>query len=237
MMRRALFAIAILFVAAPSPAQTGAAKLFNDACSSCHSVGGGELAGPDLAGVAHKPAADVRAAVSRMQDNAGALTAQQIDSLVALLQAPDVKTQLAALAAPAVPDISPEEKSASAETGRHLFFGEQTFENRGTPCFACHAAGGRGGNLAADLTATIAKRGDAAVLSAAQHPGFPLMKAAYAAHPITKQEAWHLAAFLKSPPKDAERPGVVHAMASGLAAIVFVAVGLAFRSRRRGGAR
>ena len=233
--------IAIIAIVVTIPCLLGAAptspaaKLFADSCSSCHTIGGGDLAGPDLAVVATWKTVDLRTAVKRMEENAGALTAEQIDALVALLQAPDSKAQLAALTKPQEPEIPLEQKAASAETGRHLFFGEQAFENRGTPCFACHTAGGRGGNLAADLTATVAKRGDAVVLSAAQQPGFPLMKAAYGAHPITKQEAYHLAAFLKSPPQDGERPGVVHAMASGLAAIVFVAVGFAFRSRRHGG--
>ena len=240
-MKRALFAIAILFVAAPSPGQTGAAKLFNDSCSACHTVGGGELAGPDLVAVAHWPPAKLRDTVKRMQDNAGALTAQQIDGLVTLLQSPDVKAQLAGGAEP-VPaiEISPEEKAASAATGQRLFYGEQPFANHGTPCFACHTVSGRGGNLAVDLSSVHAKRGDAAVLLAAQQPPFPLMKAAYSNHAITKQEAYHLLAFLKQPPPPelaVDRAGVVHATAGGLAAAVLAGVGLAFRSRRRGGAR
>ena len=238
-MKRALFAIAILFVAAASPAQTGAARLFNDACASCHTVGGGELAGPDLAGVAHWPVPELRNAVKRMQDNAGALTTQQIDELVALLQARDVKAQLAGGSAPVpILEIPPEERAASAETGRRLFFGEEVFANHGTPCFACHTVAGRGGNLAVDLTQIHAKRGDAAVLIAAQQPPFPLMKAAYSNHTVTKQEAYHLLAFLKQPPpsqRAPDRAGVVHAAAGGLAALVFVVVGISAH-RKRGGA-
>ena len=230
-MKRAFLAMAILLFAFSSRAQAGAAKLFNDSCSSCHTIGGGDLAGPDLKVVATWKRADLRSAVARMQENAGALTSDQIDALVALLQAPDVKAQLAALNAPVI-EISPEEKAASAEIGHHLFFGDQPFENRGTPCFACHSAGGRGGNLAADLTSIVAKRGNAAILAAAQQPAFPLMKAAYGAHPITKQEAYHLAAFLKSPPNDREKTGVVHGVAGGLAVLVFGIVAVAVRRKR-----
>ena len=232
------FWLAFLWVAAASATTAAstqtAAKLFNDSCTACHSIGGGDLAGPDLIKAAHMPRGDVEKAVRRMQDNAGPLTSEQIASLVDFLQSSNAKQLLADATNPApVVEIPPEQKAASADTGRRLFYGEQHLENGGVPCFSCHAVSGRGGNLAADLTTIHARRSNDALLAVAQQPAFPFMKAAYRGHAVTKQEAYHLLAFFQQPAAP-QRAGGVGPIAGGVTLVVFGGVAVVFRSRRAG---
>lgn len=234
-MRAFSLAIAVVALTTAASAQT-AAKLFNDSCSACHSIGGGDLVGPDLIKVAHKPRADVEKAVKRMQDNTGPLKPDQISALVDFLQSANAKEQLAAASKPSEPviEIAPEQKAASSSIGAQLFFGETAFTNRGVPCLACHTVSGRGGNLAADLTGVITRRTDTALLTTAQQPGFPMMKAAYGEHAITKQEAYHLLAFFHDPPPPMDGKEHYHGIAGGIAVAVLAGVAVIVRSRRAG---
>jgi len=238
-MKSGWLAIAAILVAVAmnaAPPQPGA-KLFLDTCAACHSIGGGAMAGPDLIAVAKRPRADIEKAVKRMEENVGPLNQEQINALVDLLQAGDAKQQLAEAANPPAVEIPPEQKAASAAAGRELFFGEKPFANRGIPCSACHAVAGRGGTMAVDLTSIHAQRGNQGLLAVAQQPAFPLMKAAYSAHPITRQEAWHLLAFFQQPEGGAPaRDGlkIVHGMAAGFTLAVLEGVVVIVRSRRAG---
>jgi hypothetical protein len=233
--------VVILFLSIPCVAQGGAgadrgAQLFAEKCSPCHSVGGGDLAGPDLIRAARLSPTDVRAAVQRMQDNVGSLPAGDVDALVALLKSPRIR-QLTGSAPPAVEEV----ERGSSKTGRRLFYGDARLANGGSPCFACHAVGGRGGSLAVDLTLAHTRMTRSAVVSATAQPAFPLMKAAYARHAITEQESFDLAAFLKESgaaakpgPQPKERAGIVQGAAAGAAAVVLAGVGLILRTRRAG---
>ncbi len=222
-----MYAFVLAAILAAGVAPPDGAKLFNDNCTACHTIGGGDGAGPDLIHAAAMPRDGIRKAVTRMQDNVGPLQPDQIDALVAFLQSK--------APAPAVA-MSPEQKAAKAAIGRQLFFGERRLANGGTPCFACHAVAGRGGNLAVDLTGVYARRGEAALISTEEQPAVPLMKAAYAAHALTPQEAWHLAAFFKDAPNEKpaiDRTVLVHGSAAGIAAVVLAAIAVVIRPRRR----
>lgn len=237
----ALFAgIAVLFfIPYAARAQTDAVTLFHEACESCHTVGGGEAAGPDLIASTKWPHDELRAAVERMQENTGPLTAEQIDALVALLQKPDVKEILAAppAAATSTPEAPPLPKG-NASTGERLFFGTTPLANGGSPCFACHAVNGRGGNLSRDLTLVASRLGESPLITITEHPGFPLMRAAYLNRPVTAEEARDVVAFLQQSARAGTatptNPIAVHATAGGLAILALAAVGLAARARRAG---
>ena len=241
--RRALGAVLVtVLVAFPAvaallaPAES--TKLFLDQCSGCHSIGGGDLSGPDLAGTSQQPPAQIREAVKRMQDHVGVLTDDQIEGLVALLRDPAAKGRVGEQVA----DPPPPVERGSAANGKRLFYGEQRFRNGGVGCFACHTADGRGGNLASDLTAVHARLGNAGLLSASERPAFPVMKGAYAAHPLSHAEALDVVAFLEESTRQHQQgvpplPGntrAVHGTATGLAAVVFAAVAVVFRPRRNG---
>ncbi len=220
-----MYALALAAILAAGLAPPDGAKLFNDNCTPCHTIGGGDGAGPDLIHAAAMPRDAIRKAVTRMQDNVGPLQADQIDALVAFLQSK--------APAPAVA-MSPEQKAASAAIGRQLFYGERPLANRGMPCFACHSVAGRGGNLAVDLTGVYQRRGADSLVATEERPGAPLMKAAYAAHALTPQEAWHLVAFFKEgggkPPHSREG---VHGAAAAIAAAVLAGIAIFVRPRRR----
>lgn len=237
-MRSVLLAALVVLSALPRNAAADLAPVvaqFTDHCAPCHSVGGGDAAGPDLLPATKKPPEELRVAIKSMEANVGPLTAADIDGYIALLRSPDVQTLVSGgvphtPAPPAVPQGSP-------DAGRHLFFGGNRFANGGTPCFACHAVGGRGGNLAADLTRVHSRIGDRGILAVAQTPAFPMMKAAYGKHPVTAAEAVDLAAFLRTFPVSeatGSDSGVLHNAAAGAVVAILGAVALLFRARREG---
>lgn len=199
-----------------------AAKLYDESCSGCHTIGGGDGAGPDLIASTKWPDADLRVAIVRMKDNVGPLTDEQVDSLVAYLK----KGQQPA------PVI--EKPKGSPETGKQLFFGRQKLANGGSPCFACHAIGGEGGNLAADLTGIHKRRSEATLLAATSKPGFPMMKAAYAGRAVTDEEARHLLAFFEAAAAKPARRDTVAVAAVSFAGVLLGAVAFVFRSRKAG---
>ena len=214
-MKRVLLGV-LLLVPAAGFAASGAA-LFNEKCSICHTIGGGDSAGPDLVKAKTLKPDALRAAVNRMQANVGPMTPADVDALAAFLSAGG------AAAAP-----KPQPPRGVAANGRHLFFGDRPLASGGSPCFACHAIEGRGGNLAKDLTNAKAN-----VAAIATRPPFPMMKAAYARHPVTDAEALDLAAFVGEAKVARREPtGIVHGTAAGIALLAFAAVGLIVRRRR-----
>lgn len=63
-----------------------ASQLFTEKCASCHTIGKGPLVGPDLAGAKLQPESEIEANVSRMQNQAGPMTAAEITALVKYLK-------------------------------------------------------------------------------------------------------------------------------------------------------
>ena len=234
--------VVILFLSIPCLALDHGGQLFVEKCSPCHSVGGGDLAGPDLIRATRLSTGAVRTAVHRMEENVGSLPVDDVEALVALLKNPRAQQVVAAAQNPPLPvKVAEEVERGSSKTGRRLFYGDARFKNGGSPCFACHSAGGRGGNLAVDLTLAHTRMTRSAIVSATAQPAFPLMKAAYTNHAITEQESFDLATFLKESGAAAkpgaqpqERGGVVHGVAAGAAAVVLAGVGLILRTRRAG---
>jgi hypothetical protein len=150
----------------------------------------------------------LRSEVERMQDYAGPLSEDQIALLVGLLSDPEASARVeqARGAAEAEEEATAEiEELGSAETGAALFTGARRLTNGGLPCAACHRATrapsshpGGGGNFAADLAGSLDRLGRAGLLRAAEKTAFPVMRSAYRDHPVTHEEAVHLAAFLTS---------------------------------------
>jgi len=234
---------------APVPEADPAADFFISRCAGCHTVGGGELTAPDLLPSTGWPEADLTLAVERMEKNVGPLTEEQVRDLVGLLESPQVQPRIAAARERQVAEMAATLEPPSPRTGRALFHGEEPLTHGGMPCAACHRAEDYGGNLAVDLTDAYARLGESALLSASESPGFPLMKAAYRIHPVTRQEAVHLVAYLEwvSPEedRDAESEAEPGAAAAGppvgtcgtvLAALVLLTLAFPLarsRSRRR----
>ena len=238
-------------IAVESPAETATpaagdphAVTYLKLCSGCHTIGGGALTGPDLLPSTQWPREDLRVAVERMEVNVGPMTDEEVDGLTDLLKAPDVQQRLDGAREQRIEEMAATLEPGNPVVGQRLFFGERRFLNGGIACFACHAAAGRGGNMAVDLTTVHQRLGQQSVMSATEQPAFPMMKAAYGAKPVTPQEAAHLAAFFEQtvadvqpgsqPPPSNEGLGLVHAGAGGFFIAVLAGVFLLARTRRAG---
>jgi mono/diheme cytochrome c family protein len=187
--------------AVPEPPQEDlAADFYLSRCAGCHTIGEGELSGPDLGPATGWPELDLAKAVERMEKNVGPMTGDEVAFLVELLKDSEVKPRLSAARERQVMEMAATLEPASPAAGEALFHGGRALANGGVACSACHRAGGpgrvRGGTLAADLTDAATRLGEQALISAAGTPGFPLMRAAYGSRPVTRQEAVHLAAYL-----------------------------------------
>ncbi|GEM_PF-1557128 len=175
-----------------------AAVNFLNKCASCHTVGGAGIGNsPDLLPSTQWPRADLATAIERMEKNVGPLEAGEVEALTDLLRAPDVQARLEAARQEREARRQATAEPGLARTGEALFHGAQPLARRGMACAACHAAGGRGGTLAADLTHVYDRMGETALRSAIENPSFPLMRPAYGARPLTSQEAAHLTAYLE----------------------------------------
>ena len=73
-----------------------AADFYLSRCAGCHTVGEGELSGPDLLTSTQWPAPDLAKAVERMEKNVGPMTGDVVAFLVELLQDSEVKPRLSA---------------------------------------------------------------------------------------------------------------------------------------------
>lgn len=219
------------------------ADFYLSRCAGCHTIGEGDLSGPDLAPSTEWPDDDLATAVERMEKNVGPMTAEQVDGLVELLQDPEVKQRLSAARERQVEEMAASMAPPSPSTGRELFHGGETFENGGIACAACHRAGENGGILAVDLTGSYERLGEQALVSAAASPGFPLMKAAYGERPVTRQEAVHLAAYLEELGEEvgdgeeaaaAAPPSPVGLWGAAAAAVLVASLLFLYRGRNRG---
>ena len=214
-------------------------------CSGCHTIGRGDLNGPDLLPATSWPRQDLTTAVRRMEKNVGPMTDEQIEGLVDLLEDDDLQQRLDDAASRRVSEMAAALDPGSPQMGERLFFGATSFQNGAVACFACHAVASRGGNMAVDLTMAHERLGQASLLSAAQEPSFPMMKAAYAGRPVTAQEAVHIVAFLDAVAAEAKAAGVetapraepvqaLHGVAGGLVLLSLGSIVFAVRSRRAG---
>lgn len=216
-----------------APVAHAATAKFMDACAACHTIGGGELVGPDLAGVATWTRADLTRAIKRMEPEAGPMSDGLIEDLTALLQDPNAKARLdaAAVASAKTPAAQPE--TGSVALGRELFEGVHPLQGKGLACAACHSLDDEPHTLGPSLRTVHAKMGKVGLASAIEKARFKIMAPVYRLHPITRQEALHLAAYLGSIESRPAPPSLA-IFWIGAAGTVFFALGMA--ATRRSGA-
>lgn len=233
-----LVASAHLVQAAPprqSPEEGEA--LFQQYCAGCHTIGGGDLAGPDLQGIADRRdpewlehwlaepdvmiaegdpiALELLAQYNNVPMPNQHLALSEIDALLAYL----------GVAQPSLP-APPADQAAlvgNAESGKALFLGTQGLSAGGTACIACHdtAAVGLpgGGLLGPDLTQVVQRYGGEAGLRGALGTiAFPSMVPIYQNRPLSPQEQADFAAFfaqsqVQAAPSLGVRRGVVFLLA------------------------
>jgi mono/diheme cytochrome c family protein len=250
----------------PAPADAAgdappAAAMFGKKCGSCHTLGEGDRAGPDLLGVTKRrdrkwigafirtPGAviDGGDAVAnelvskfkgvRMPDQT--LTDEELEGLLKYLDDCTVKggCKLSFGKAKAAREATP----AEIAEGRAIFEGRAPLANGGAACISCHSVRGvgpaGGGTLARDLTHVYARLGEQGTTAALASTPFPLMKNLYADHPLRDAEAFKLKAFLYDASRDGSPPPRDHSFfyVGTLGALAaFTAIGAAWAKRLEG---
>lgn len=181
---------------APQAAADLTAQKFLQSCAGCHTIGGGNLNGPDLIAASKWSNQQLKPAIKRMEQRVGPLTDADIDALAEFMRDEKANERLKTAEAALAQSLAAKLEPASARVGRELYFGRKAFVNGGMACSACHEVKGNGGLLGPDLTGVYGKMGETPLVSAIEKSGFKVMAAAYRTHPVTKQEAMHLARYL-----------------------------------------
>ena len=216
-MQRVSMTIVFCLVTFYASSQDGA-DLFKRTCAPCHSIGGGRLVGPDLAGVTKK--AD-KVWLTKFIKNSADLIKSGDPAAVAigkeynnLLMPPFIGSDNEVTAIINFIDSKGgSAQSATADTflnaasvenvmrGKELFLGNLPFKNAGSSCITCHSVhdvAGIGGSLAKSLNLSYFMLKGQGIKAMLQSPPFPAMTNTYAAHPLNDQEIYDLAAYLKN---------------------------------------
>lgn len=251
---------AALVLAHPVAGQDGE-QTFRTFCVACHTIGGGRLVGPDLAGVTERRSEDWiigfvqhSQAVIASGDSTAVALSQDFPGLVMPdwpLSADEIRSVMgyisatASVAAEAAPPSAPEAYTPQdAELGLNLFQGTVRFVNGGPACNSCHEVAHDavigGGGLAKDLTAVFSRLGGAGVRAIVGAPPFPVMERAFRGRALTEEEQRAILAFLQRADSEQAfqqpRDYGVRLVQAGVvgAAILLVLYTLLWRGRRRG---
>lgn len=238
-----------------------AARFYEDNCAVCHTIGGGDQAGPDLKGstdrrdrrwligflldpervinsgdeYATKLVAQWGGAVMPATDG---LTREMAGELVEFIERRSRHTA-GAPAAPPPAAFTDEERAR----GLDIFTGRARLTNAGPSCLSCHGLGGIGGTaggmLGPDLAAVHTRLGGARGTTAwLARPPTPMMGAIYRKAGLTDDESRALAALFESAaaatvvPLTTQRRWLLLAgLAGALAGLA--AIGLTWRGRFR----
>ncbi|MCA8938335.1 MAG: cytochrome c [Planctomycetes bacterium] len=207
-------------------------KPFKSSCAGCHSIGGGDLAGPDLAGLKNRMpdeswfakflkdpggmieaggyAKEMAAKYDSIMPPQGHLSDEVIADLMdfILRGGPGMEVKKLKI------DMS----AANIERGRQYFTGELGFDSGAPACIACHTTndlgGLGGGNMAgfqspdkANLSNAHARmggdRGTAAMLAS---PQFLVMRDVYSRQPLNDAEINALTAYFADQSRRADAP-------------------------------
>jgi mono/diheme cytochrome c family protein len=195
---------------------------FQQNCTSCHTIGGGRLTGPDLRDVTKQkdrawlerfvqnPKAMLDSgdpyALQLQQDARGVvmptiprLTPQMAKSLLDMIEQ-ESKLSKSRFAGTSISDRP--FTSADVMIGMQLFGGERKLSQEGPPCISCHTVGTMnglgGGRLGPDLTLVYERLGGRkAVGTWLSAPSTPTMQAVFRKHPLQSEEILPLLAVFE----------------------------------------
>ncbi|MDZ7845203.1 MAG: cytochrome c [Anaerolineales bacterium] len=254
-----LLLISVYLVQASPPPQSDSEgqTIFTEKCQSCHTLGGGDTVGPDLAGVTSRRDREwlisfIVSPEEMIQE--GDPTANQLLEIFNNLIMPDMGlSELEAEAVLAyIENQSGEVSSAevgqstsqqgSVDRGRLLYNGGIPLKNGGTPCLACHSMGDfgalGGGNFGPDLTRVYSRYGEESLNSVLGTLPFPTMKPLFADRELTDQERSDLAAYFQwadtnTKPTKATRGTLGMWIGGSLGVVVLFGIMLIFWPRQR----
>ncbi len=216
---RTLFLVFCVFVGVWSVEASAfdAAVVFDKKCSSCHTIGGGDLKGPDLKGVTERrtqewlvqfiPSADAMiqsgdpAAVKIYNDYGQKdmpdqkLSSAEIVELLKFIESGGVVSGSGVT-------IKPANSATPADLlkGEDLYLGALPLSNGGPACVNCHSIGDSGpmggGTLAKDLTHSFPDYNDKGMDVALQKLAFPVMEEVFNGKPLTEEEIFLLKSFM-----------------------------------------
>lgn len=194
-------------------------KAFTEVCVACHTIGNGNLVGPDLAGVTERRSTDWLVKFIKSPQamiDAGDKVADSLFQAFNQVIMPDqvsynddqIKEILAYISAQSKNGAGATAQSnqpaleGSWQNGEKLFVGLTRFSNGGPACNSCHNVNFQGtmsgGALAKDLTQAVSRltpNGTKAFFGSAKMP-MPQMQQSYEGRSLTPQEIADVLAFL-----------------------------------------
>lgn len=230
-----------------------AADFFRQNCISCHTIGGGQLAGPDLKDVEQRkdpkwladflidpPAMIAKgdpyalklqlASRGMVMPKIAGMNRARAESLLNLIHEESEKpvSQFKGVQTGDKP-FTPEDIAK----GRALFQGTQELVNGGPTCVSCHSVSGAtglgGGRLGPDLTKVYERLGGRKNLAAwLLAPATNTMQPVFKANPLTPEEILSLVAFFETSSKDGTQADSVGLLYFFLLALGGTVLGLVF---------
>ena len=194
-------------------------------CAGCHTIGKGKLTGPDLIDSTKWSEADLGAAIKKMEKNVGPMSVKDIQELVQFLKDIKVNERIDQQRQKMEAKMRSELPEPSFEKGQQLYRGIKPLANGGPSCISCHYFVNEGGSLGLDLTNLNQKASGIVLQSSIEKAAYKVMRPIYEKHPITPEEALHLAEYLSKPEKATRRfvptIGLVHGIScAGFAAFI-----------------
>jgi mono/diheme cytochrome c family protein len=248
-------------LAPPYQVQPGQA-LFNQKCSTCHTIGGGQLVGPDLKGVTERRQMtwliDWIVAPDKMVDSGDPIAKELVQEYGTVMptlgiteaQAKEILSYIELRSSdqtspePKTPNVTPAPTVVGKpETGKYLFTGNTPLKNGAAACISCHSINGigffGGGTVGKNLTQSYATLGEPGLTSILKSPPFPMMRENFANRPLIDGEIADLIAFLRdSGAGGAESSNSVVFVAIGVGgALLFIGIFALYWKKRLSGVR